>query len=130
MLAMTEKTSRSWEPARAPAFVAPVRRPMVRPSRHTYTRRRIVAALVLTALVLVVRVALGVLGSAAASAPESPLRIRPVAAHSYVVQPGDTFWSLAQRLEPAADPRSLVDRLVAARGGRELHAGEVIDLAG
>ncbi|MDQ6910606.1 MAG: LysM peptidoglycan-binding domain-containing protein [Actinomycetota bacterium] len=125
---MTEETSRSWEPARAPAS-APVRRPMARPSRHTYTRRRIVAALALTALVLIVWAALGLLGSAAASAPESPLRVRQLAARTYAVQPGDTFWSIAQRLGPDGDPRSLVDRLVAAHGGTELHAGEVIDLA-
>ena len=33
----------------------------------------------------------------------------------YVVRPGDTVWSIAQGIEgPGADPRALVDRLIAA----------------
>ncbi|MDQ3980451.1 MAG: LysM peptidoglycan-binding domain-containing protein, partial [Actinomycetota bacterium] len=46
----------------------------------------------------------------------------------YVVQPGDTFWSIARRVDPTGDPRRLVDRLVAAHGGPTLHVGERIPL--
>ncbi|HMC36676.1 MAG TPA: LysM peptidoglycan-binding domain-containing protein [Actinomycetota bacterium] len=37
--------------------------------------------------------------------------------HVYVVQPGDTVWSIAQRsVGPAADPRPLVDELIRING--------------
>ncbi len=42
----------------------------------------------------------------------------------YVVQPGDTLWSIASGFEPGADPRPLVDRLSAQIGGGTLVPGE------
>lgn len=49
----------------------------------------------------------------------------PVAGgYAYTVQPGDTLWSIASRLEPGADPRPLVDRLQAELHGRPLLPGE------
>ncbi|MDQ2754076.1 MAG: LysM peptidoglycan-binding domain-containing protein [Actinomycetota bacterium] len=48
----------------------------------------------------------------------------PVAAHSWVVQPGDTLWSIAGRLEPGRDIRPLVDRLVVSSGHRPLQVGQ------
>jgi hypothetical protein len=46
----------------------------------------------------------------------------------YVVQPGDTFWSIVQRLQPESDPRPVVDRLVRANGGPLLQAGQRVVL--
>ncbi len=44
-----------------------------------------------------------------------------------IAQPGDTFWALAQELAPGEDPRPVVDRLVAANGGRSaLAAGQEV----
>ena len=44
-----------------------------------------------------------------------------------IAQPGDTFWALARELAPDEDPRPVVDRLVAANGGRSvLDAGQEI----
>jgi hypothetical protein len=43
-----------------------------------------------------------------------------------VVQPGDTLWSIAQRLDPGRDPRPLVDALARANGGTALQAGQRI----
>jgi hypothetical protein len=34
------------------------------------------------------------------------------AARTWVVQPGDTLWSIAEQLEPDADPRETVARIV------------------
>ncbi|MGH9178659.1 MAG: LysM peptidoglycan-binding domain-containing protein, partial [Acidimicrobiales bacterium] len=48
----------------------------------------------------------------------------PVARTGYVVQPGDTLWSIARSLQPAGDVRPIVGQLDAARGGRPLRAGE------
>jgi hypothetical protein len=47
-----------------------------------------------------------------------------------VVQPGDSAWSIARRLQPTGDIRPLVDRLVERTGGGVLRAGERLDLQG
>ncbi|MGH9181673.1 MAG: LysM peptidoglycan-binding domain-containing protein [Acidimicrobiales bacterium] len=68
-----------------------------------------------------------------------PWRDRPAAVASpsvagqrspavYVVQPGDTFWAIVQRLQPESDPRPVVDRLVRANGGPLLRAGQRVVL--
>ncbi len=52
---------------------------------------------------------------------------RPGAA-SYVVQPGDTLWSIARSLQPDGDVRPLVRGLSAANGGAVLAVGQVLVL--
>jgi nucleoid-associated protein YgaU len=48
---------------------------------------------------------------------------------SYTVQPGDTLWVIARRIEPTGDPRPLVDRLIAANHlTGSLQVGQSIDL--
>jgi hypothetical protein len=109
--------------------------PSVRVAASTYRRRRAVAAGLLAAFVLVVLSALGTLGGGPRSASERPSVAGPSAASQgrltasyYVVQPGDTFWSIARRVRPDADPRPLVDKMVAAHHGATLHVGERIPL--
>ena len=103
---------------------APVRTPAV-----VYRRRRMVAVLVTATVVAVLVLAVGGLlgaftGNSGTALPERP--ISPAAV--YVVQPGDTFWDIARRLEPSSDPRPLVARLVAAHGSPVLVAGERLAL--
>ncbi len=45
---------------------------------------------------------------------------RPAQQVTYVVEPGDTLWSIARRVAPGHDPRPLVDALVEAN---DLHGG-------
>ena len=54
---------------------------------------------------------------------------RPASRVTYVVQPGDTLWSIARRVAPGQDPRPVVDRLIEAndvRGG--LQAGQELSI--
>jgi hypothetical protein len=104
---------------------------------RTYRRRQAVAAGLVVGLVLLAWAALGMLGGGTlpvSERPSSSPAAAPAAAGSrasgavYVVQPGDTFWSIARRAKPNADPRPLVDRLVAAHGGSTLHVGERIPI--
>jgi hypothetical protein len=48
-----------------------------------------------------------------------------LAAHAvYIVQPGDTLWSIAQRLDPEGDPRPTMAALSEQAGGDTLRPGE------
>ena len=54
---------------------------------------------------------------------------RPAPQVTYVVQPGDTLWSIARRVAPGQDPRPVVDGLIRAndvRGG--LEAGQELTI--
>ena len=66
----------------------------------------------------------GARGSSLASTERLP-HVRTV-----VVQPGDSLWSLAHRLAPDADPRSVVDVLVDARGTADVTPGETLTWLG
>jgi hypothetical protein len=94
-----------------------------RPSAGTLRRRRVRA--LLAVLLLAIALAWGAVRTAAAlggepaSAPER--RPGPI---TYVVEPGDTIWSIARRLQPSGDVRDLVRSLVAANGGAEVDVGD------
>jgi hypothetical protein len=104
-----------------------------RPSHAVLRRRRLTAALVVLALALVVMVgaravqgALGRTGSgplsAAGAGPGSNLASDQV----WVVQPGDTIWSIAEAVEPGSDVRPLVDEISAELKGAPIYPGEQI----
>ena len=122
-------------PAPSPRLVVVRTRPSIshQPSQSiiapaVYRRRRAVAALlaatVLAALILAVGGLLASFGGGPLTASERP----GAPAAVYVVQPGDTFWEIARRLDPAGDPRPLVARLVAAHGSPVLVPGERLAL--
>jgi Tfp pilus assembly protein FimV len=111
-----------------PVRPQPTRRPSVAPrpgpDRATRYRRRRLAALVVSTLVVASLVAaVGYLTSFAGpgGAPAS-VDARP--GEAYLVQPGDTLWSIAASLAPGDDPRPIVDRLREANGGSTLQAGD------
>lgn len=117
-------------PIRWPApTVARPRPQATAPSAAVYRRRRIVAALVALALLAGV-VALGRAALTTVSVLPPPAAAPPSRAEVVVVRPGDTLWSIAERLEPEGDVRPVVDRLVAAHGAGPLQVGEEIPVGG
>jgi nucleoid-associated protein YgaU len=46
----------------------------------------------------------------------------------YVVQPGDTLWSIASRIDGNGNPRPLVEALTAKLGSATVVPGEHIDI--
>ena len=101
-----------------------VPRPRALPDRATRVRRRRLAALV-AALVLALAVAAAVqavtwladVGGSPAPEALDTATAEPAAGHVYVVQPGDTLWSIAAEIGPDRDPRAVVDALREANGG-------------
>ena len=116
------------------ARLAPVSRGShLRVSARVARRRRqvavVVALLLVASAVWALGGLLGWLGSGPLAAPgPDPSRAIPVSAQTYVVQPGDTLWSIARSLQPNGEIRPLVDRLAAQEHGGTLRAGDVLTL--
>ena len=54
---------------------------------------------------------------------------RPTPRVTYVVESGDTLWSIARRVAPGRDPRPVVDRLIEANDlGDGLRAGQELSI--
>jgi hypothetical protein len=92
-----------------------------------YRRRRALALAAVATLVVVLVLLAGAIsarlagGGHPSSAVGAPSRI---ASQEWVVQPGDTLWSIAAELAPDADPRAVVDRLIDANGGAPIQVGQ------
>jgi hypothetical protein len=127
-------------PSRPVLVVLP---PVTRPGARIYRRRRLA---VLGAALSVVLLAV-LLTSLAGRATSSDVRITPAeapivrnpAAYGasgqrvparavYVVQPGDTIWTIARDLDPSGDTRATVDRIVALNGSAALEPGQRLRL--
>src|SRR5262245_2232526 len=111
----------------------------VRPSQAVYRRRRLVvllcAALLAVGAWQTAHRLTGTLGDGPLTVAEQPggkvvtgLVTNLVASRRVIVQPGDTLWSIARRVQPTGDVRPLVDKLDAQRHGRALQVGETIVL--
>jgi hypothetical protein len=92
-----------------------------------YWRRRLLVLVAAVLVVVAARAALGALGGGPLAAPETPAG-RGGAAAVYVVQPGDTYWTIARRVQPSGDVRAIVDHLSSEHGGAPLQPGEQLAL--
>jgi hypothetical protein len=103
-----------------PTPAAGVGRPP-RVSAGTYWRRRLA---VLAGVAIVVLAA----GQAGAALGSSPLAApgRPPSVVRYVVQPGDSLWTVAGHVAPDEDPRAVMHAISESRGGDDLDVGETI----
>ena len=79
---------------------------------------------VLITIGLLVAVGLSVVGAPSSGAGRSPLPAAGAETAVYVVQPGDTLWSIAGGVAPERDRRDVVDRLTATNGGADLVVGQ------
>jgi nucleoid-associated protein YgaU len=124
------------------AYPRPGERPQVPARRHltvvpaparrrarsaVYWRRRLLVLVAAVLIVIAARAALGALGGGPLAAPEAPAG-RGGATAVYVVQAGDTYWSIARHLQPNGDVRALVDRLSSGHHGAPLQPGEQLVL--
>ncbi len=110
----------------APFVPAPA--PARLPVAAVYRRRRVAAVLLVTSVVAALVLAVGGLLASFGGGPLTASERPGAPAAVYVVQPGDTFWEIARRLDPSGDPRPLVARLVAAHGSPVLVPGERLAL--
>jgi len=104
-------------------------------SPATYWKRRVAVVFLAVALVLVMARAGAALGGITPATPERhPARSEQTtsrsASRSTVVRPGDSLWTVAERLAPGDDPRPVVDALSEARHGTVLTPGESISWDG
>jgi hypothetical protein len=132
---------RTTGPRRAPARVVPLRavpdlredevvivhrQPSPRATRSQraaiYRRRRLIAAALGWGIVLTAAQA----GIALGGSTTTPGRSPHPHIETVVVQPGDTLWSIANRVAPNADPRAVVDKLSAEIGSSDLQPGQKV----
>lgn len=96
-------------------------RTMARVTPATFRRRRLGVLVGLVAAVIIAGQAGAALGGESLAAPG-----RAPSVTRYVVQSGDSLWTVAQELAPDRDPREVVNALVNARGNDPLELGEVL----
>jgi len=88
-------------------------------------RIRILLGSVVVALVVALALPWGGAGGRPLATPGPARAGDAVASHSlYVVQPGDTLWTIAERLVPSGDPRPVVAQLASEIGGDTVVPGE------
>ena len=104
-----------------------------RPTPAVIRRRRLGAATLMVGAAFLavvgtldVQAVLGRTGSGPLNAAGAGPGLRLASDQVWVVQPGDTVWSIAQAAEPGADVRPLVDRIDAELKGAPLYPGERI----
>ncbi len=109
------------------------------PSR-IYARRRLMVVLSLLAIVLVLMFGAGHVVANRGGAPASASMIRPAnspalagvstpaPANVYIVQPGDTLWSIGERFHGHTSLVDYVDQLVDVNGGTELQISQALSL--
>ncbi len=133
--AAAPRAAGSLRPVRAPGAASHARarsssrrssrdtRSSVRPRLRLTTRGRLLLLALLVAFTfLLLSLGRGATGQASTEPPNGPV------ARSVVVQPGQSLWSLARQLDPAADPREVVARLrdMNALSSDRLAAGQTL----
>jgi hypothetical protein len=99
------------------------------PTTQVYIRRRLLVLAVLLAVVVGVWVGAGSVRATRGGEPAVPSAGRSaVTAAAYMVQPGDTLWSIAAHHHGSADQADYVDALIQRNGGTVVQVGQVLSL--
>ena len=97
--------------------------------RAVVRRRRIVLATLSAGMLVALALPWGGAGRPPLATPGPVLAGATVSPHAiYVVQPGDTMWSIAERLAPGGDPRPVVAELESQMGSDTLQPGQRLRL--
>jgi len=102
-----------------------VGRPRARRVSAEVRRRRTLVAVI---GLLLVALALPLSGTGGSSHTTGSAPVETSANGVYTVKAGDTLWSIAERLDPSADPRPTVARLAKETGSDTVFPGERITL--
>ncbi|HEV2810993.1 MAG TPA: LysM peptidoglycan-binding domain-containing protein [Acidimicrobiales bacterium] len=109
-------------PASAPSTTA------CRRQEDEQRRRPVLAMLMVVGLLVVggpvVDTVASVVGASARAESSPSERAIVIEGRAHVVQPGDTYWSIAEAVGGEGDIRAAVDALEEANGGRSLQAGD------
>ncbi|HEY5025820.1 MAG TPA: LysM peptidoglycan-binding domain-containing protein [Acidimicrobiales bacterium] len=118
-----------------------LRRHLVRPTRAgciedgrttrpsaAVRRRRVALGTVAAGLLVALALPWSGTGGSLATPGTALAGERVIAHQPYVVQRGDTLWSIAVRLDPTGDPRPVVAKLEAETGGPDVVPGEQLTL--
>ena len=92
----------------------------------TRVRRRRTLLAVIGLLLVALALPLSGTGGYSHAAGSAPVEIS--AGDTYTVKAGDTLWSIAERLDPSADPRPMVAELAKETGSDTVYAGETITI--
>jgi hypothetical protein len=116
------------QPEEGPVIRLDDHRPRPVSRRQRGQRRRLITLMGASLLALgLVALVQSIVASERAAGPSlEPLS--SVEGEVYVVQPGDTLWTIARRLAPDDDPRPLVAEIRSRHGGAEVDVGDRLDL--
>jgi nucleoid-associated protein YgaU len=88
-------------------------------------RRHILLGVVAVVALLALAVPWGTRGGTGLASPDPTATGPALTAHAtYVVRAGDTLWSIAEKLNPQADPRPAMNALARQVGGDTIRPGE------
>jgi len=111
-----------------PSRLAAPRQVASRPTTQVYIRRRLLVALVLLTVVAAVWLGAGDVVANRGGEPASASAVRPVSSQTYIVQPGDTMWSIARVHHGERSLSDYVDLLIEQNGGTLLQIGQQVVL--
>jgi nucleoid-associated protein YgaU len=113
-------------PEAPPLTVVPDRRHRGERKRRTSPGVRRRRALLAVMGLLLIALALPLSGTGGHSHPTGSALAETRGPTVYTVQPGDSLWSIAERVDPTADPRPLVAKLASQTGSESVKPGERI----
>lgn len=121
-------------PLPAPALVAvPVRGvsgDAGRPTAATYLRRRLAVLAAVISIAALAGLAIGQLLVSRGGVPASIPAAHQPSPLTYVAEPGDTLWAIAEQYRGSVSQADYVQRLVDLNGGASIDAGQAITLPG